>query len=360
MKEQLKIEYVSIGTLKPNEYNPKKMTEKEAKDLERSIIEFGIVDPFICNKAEGREGIIIGGHQRYKIYQKLKYQEVPVIWLNIPDIKKEQELCLRLSKNTGSFDYDLLVNFDEDLLKNIGWESEELDKIFQIDIKPEDDEVPEYKQTDIKLGDLFALGDHRLLIGDATKKEDIERLMDGEKADMVFTDPPYGINIVKVGGGGKTHFGKVGGGKWVPANYYMPIIGDDKEFNPQFLLGLAKNTLIFGGNYFAHKLPSSRCWLIWDKTGENYIQNNFADCEIIWTNLEKPSRIYRCKWRGLLKEKGEDNKKRLHPTQKPIKLLTDILKDFSQQNDIVLDLFGGSGSTLIAAEKLNRKCFMME
>lgn len=129
-EERLKIEYVPIGILKPNEYNPKRMTEKEAVDLEKSISEFGIVDPLIVNKAKGREGVIIGGHQRFKIYQKLKFKEVPVVWLTISDLNKEQELCLRLSKNIGSWDYDLLANFDEELLKEVGFENEELMVVF--------------------------------------------------------------------------------------------------------------------------------------------------------------------------------------------------------------------------------------
>lgn len=127
-KEQLKIEYVSLDEIKPNEYNPKKMTEKEEKDLEKSITEFGIVDPLIVNKAKGRKGIIIGGHQRYKIYKKLNYKKVPVVWIDVPDIEKEKELCLRLSKNTGSWDWDLLAKFSEDLLLNVGFEEVEIDK----------------------------------------------------------------------------------------------------------------------------------------------------------------------------------------------------------------------------------------
>ena len=123
---KLKIEYIDISKLKENEYNPKKMSEVEAKNLEKSITEFGIVDPLIVNRAKGREGIIIGGHQRFKIYKKLKIKEVPVVWLDIPDLEREQELCLRLSKSVGSWDLDLLTNFDEELLKNIGWEEEEL------------------------------------------------------------------------------------------------------------------------------------------------------------------------------------------------------------------------------------------
>ena len=129
-ENKLKIEYVDIGRLKENEYNPKKMTEKEAIDLERSITEFGVVDPLIVNKAKGREGILVGGHQRLKIYKKLNFKEVPIVWLDISDLKKEKELCLRLTKNTGSWDWDLLANFSEDLLKDVGWLDEELCEIF--------------------------------------------------------------------------------------------------------------------------------------------------------------------------------------------------------------------------------------
>jgi len=220
-QNNLQIEYVSIEILKPNEYNPKQMTEKEAKDLEKSIVEFGMVDPLIVNKAEEREGIIIGGHQRYKIYQKLGYEKVPVIWLDIPDLKKEQELCLRLSKNIGSWDYDLLANFQENLLKDVGFD-DELDEIFGLDIADEFDIEKELekvlagKERRCKEGDLFGMGEyyicpnckkeingenmkeiicphcqhkitpeiqfrHKLFIGDAVKKESWEKVLQDRK-----------------------------------------------------------------------------------------------------------------------------------------------------------------------------------
>ena len=207
MKNNLQIEYVPIETLKPNEYNPKQMSEKEAKDLEKSIVEFGIVDPLIINKAIGREGIIIGGHQRYKVYQKLKYEKVPVIWLDVPDLNKEQELCLRLSKNMGSWDYDLLVNFNEDLLKDIGWESSELDEIFgleiddEFDVEKELEKVLAGKERRCKEGDLWQLGDHKLLIGNCTDRNNWEKLLGDKRFDLMLTDPPYrigyGVNIRK-------------------------------------------------------------------------------------------------------------------------------------------------------------------
>jgi site-specific DNA-methyltransferase (adenine-specific)/modification methylase len=115
--------------------------------------------------------------------------------------------------------------------------------------------------------------------------------------------------------------------------------------------------MIFGGNHFASKLPDSRCWLVWDKKGRDW-ENTYSDCELIWTNLDSPPLIYRCVWQGLVKE-GEHGK-RLHPTQKPVKLLEALIEDWSEPNDVVLDCYGGSGSTLIACEQVGRVCYMME
>ena len=198
--EKLKIEYIPIEKLRPNEYNPKTMTKKEAEDLEKSITKFSIVDPLLANKAEGREGTLIGGHQRYKIYQKMGIKEVPVIWLNIPDIKKERELCLSLSKNLGSWDWDLLANFDEEELIEVGFDSEELEARFNLMEETEEDDydidkvIETIKEPTSVPGGLWRLGKHRLYCGDAIIGEDIRTLMDGARADCVFTDPPYNVN----------------------------------------------------------------------------------------------------------------------------------------------------------------------
>ena len=138
-KEDMKVEYINIDKIKPNEYNPKKMTQKEAEELESSIEKFGIVDPMIMNKAKERKGILIGGHQRLKIYKKMGFTRIPIVWVNIPDIEKERELCLRLSKNVGSWDWDLLANFDEDLLLDVGFDNDELEIRFNIMADPEED-----------------------------------------------------------------------------------------------------------------------------------------------------------------------------------------------------------------------------
>ena len=198
--EELKIEYVDIEKIKENEYNPKKMTAKEAEELEKSITQFGIVDPLIANSAKGREGILIGGHQRLMVYRKRGIAKIPIVWVNIPDLEKERELCLRLSKSVGSWDYDLLVNFSEEELLRVGFEDEELEMRFNIDDVSDEDtydietKIESIKVPTTKPGDLWKLGNHRLYCGDSTKIEDIKILMDERGADMVFTDPPYNVN----------------------------------------------------------------------------------------------------------------------------------------------------------------------
>jgi hypothetical protein len=188
--------------------------------------------------------------------------------------------------------------------------------------------------------------------------------MDGVKAKLLLTDPPYGIDVVQnrqVGGGGALHFGgKIG--KRVESSTYIPIANDDTtdtaRANYDVALACTENQIIFGGNYFTDFLPPSRCWIVWDKQNTG----NFADAELAWTSFDKGVRLYHFLWNGLCREGSREveGKTRVHPTQKPVGMLADILKDFSEENDSILDCFGGSGSTLIACEQLNRKCFMCE
>jgi len=193
---------------------------------------------------------------------------------------------------------------------------------------------------------------HRLICGDSTDVAVIDRLMDGVKAKLLLTDPPYGINADKgVGGFGRSP---------KTANKY-----DDEwdSFSPSkdtfdMILEKADNSIIFGGNYFTDKLPLGKCWIVWDKVGDIQFQNPYSDCELAWTNIDRNSvKKYTKIQQGFV---ADEKEKRVHPTQKPVGMLADILKDFSEENDIILDCFGGSGSTLIACEQLNRKCYMAE
>jgi len=215
------------------------------------------------------------------------------------------------------------------------------------------DEEKDKVETVCKKGDIWQLGNHRLMCGDSTNADCIGRLLSDEKASIVYTDPPYGVDVVGDGGniGGDT--------KFAPVAQYKKVIGDDKDFDPSFILTLFEKTKIFlwGANYFANRLPNSGKWLVWDKNrGEG---TTFSDCELCWTNLDGIAvKKYKCTWDGMRRE-GESGK-RVHPTQKPLKLCGDILNDYSKPEDIIVDLFGGSGSTLIACEQIGRKCRMME
>ena len=349
------------------EYNPRQLTKEQYKHLKDSIDRFGLVDPIIVNKNKDRKNIIVGGHQRVKVAKDMNIKEVPVIELDLT-YDRERELNVRLNANTGEWDTDILANmFNIDDLQDWGFDDIDL-KLFEDEEITEgltDDDVPEVEESVCKAGDLWLLGEHRLLCGDATKKEDVDMLMGGSKADMVFTDPPYGISVVQnnqIGGGGA--FGgkknlKKGNKNFIKANKYNPIIGDEKDYDPTHLLGLAENYCIWGSNHFADKLPNSRGWIVWDKIdGVEGTTKNFSDIEMAWTNQDKPARIVRHRWQGLLKA-SEHKDKRVHPTQKPIILSIECFKLLPDALNI-LDPFLGSGSTLIACEKTNRKCYGME
>ena len=196
-KNNLQVEYVSVDELQAADYNPRKHNEKQAEDLKESIRRFGLVDPLIVNSHGKRKNIVIGGHFRLEVAKSLGYTEVPVVYVKITTLKKEKELNLRLNKNTGEFDFELLSQFDESFLDDIGFSSEELDDIFLEDDNPQvfnlkkELEKLDIKQVSVKVGQVYDLDGSRLMCGDSTKQADIQKLMNDEKADMVLTDPPY-------------------------------------------------------------------------------------------------------------------------------------------------------------------------
>jgi DNA modification methylase len=183
--------------------------------------------------------------------------------------------------------------------------------------------------------------------------EDVATLMNGEKADLLLTDPPYGIKADKGFSGAGGFAGK---GKPIPRRQYKD---DWDSCTPpqkcfENALGFADNAIIWGGNFFTDKLPLGKHWLVWNK---HNTMPTFSDAELAWTNFNRNSvKLYDVEYNGLI---GRE-KERFHPTRKPIKLIKPILLDYSADNALILDLFGGSGSTLIACEQTNRQCRMME
>jgi len=213
LDNNLKIVRVYVNLLKLAEYNPRKLDSKQEADLTESIKSFGLVDPILVNSNKDRQNIVIGGHQRLKIAKKLGYKEVPVVFLDLNE-EKERELNLRLNKNTGSWDFDLLREFDSSLLLDVGFSDTELNDIWDDVLEIEDDnfeeekELEKIKETNIKSGDLFSLGNHRLLCADSTKESSVKKLMGDNKGRMIYCDPPYNISLdYNKGLGNKQNYG---------------------------------------------------------------------------------------------------------------------------------------------------------
>ena len=348
----LKIEYVPTDSISPYPNNAKLHPAEQIEQIKKSIQEFGFNDPIGIWHGE-----CVEGHGRIIAATELGIETVPVIRLD--ELSDEQRRAYMLVHN------QLTMNsgFDTDML-NIELENIDIDmepygfEITQDEEQTEiiEDEAPEPPaEPKAKLGDLYILGNNRLICGDSTDVAVIDRLMDGVKADMVFTDSPYGVNIVN-------DKGKVGADNLAKNGVYAPVIGDDTTETAQqaydIYSQLCDKMILWGGNYFLDFLPSSDGWLIWDKRGESGIRNNFADGEMAWCSFHTPVRIYHQLWNGMIRE-GE-HEKRVHPTQKPIRMLSEILQDFTNEGDIILDVFGGSGSTLIACEQTGRTCYMAE
>jgi hypothetical protein len=248
------------------------------------------------------------------------------------------------------WDGGALQDLDIDLSKF--WTEDELKAVFAevvpAELLTDEDAVPDVpEEPKTKLGDLYILGNHRLLCGDSTAITDVERLMDGEKADMVFTDPPYGIKVQM------NNPGTVCSGT---------IMGDDTTDAAtaayDICAALELPMLFWGANHYLSdaRLPNASCWVVWDKQGGKHVDH--ADCELAWTNFKGPARVFKHIWDGFRRD-SEKGVKRVHPTQKPVALIEEILAFFKAASPI-LDLFGGSGSTLIACEKTSRKARLME
>ena len=353
---------VNISKLKGWDKNPRGIKKDAFERLKRQITAHGQFKPVLATP----EGEVIGGNMRLKAYQDLGITEV---WVSIVEPKDETEkVAIALADNdrAGYYEEDALAELIssvpdlvlEDYHLDLGKTLSAKDLLDKFRPTEEDDfDVEEALPDDpiSRLGDIYQLGSHRLMCGDSTDLDTVTVLLEGKQADLVFTDPPYGINVVEKDG-------KVGGGELAKNKVYTSVIGDENTetansfYSTCVSIGLDKY-IIWGGNYFLDFLPFSSSLIVWDKRGD-MPSNDFADGEIAWTNIPTRVRIYKQIWNGMIRE-GE-SEVRVHPTQKPIRVLGDIVKDFTKEGQKIYDGFGGSGSTLIACEQLERNCYMME
>ena len=355
---KLKVEYIPIEDIKPYEKNAKIHTEEQIEQIKKSIKEFGMNDPI----GIWRDNIIIEGHGRLMACKELGFNEVPVIRLD--DLTDDQRKAYTLihnqtTMNTG-FDLDILneelQNIELDM-SDFGFDEIEFDDIEE---KKEivEDEVPEVpEEPKAKLGDIYQLGNHRLMCGDSTSEEDVAKLMNGAKADMVFTDPPYGY--------------KYQSNMRTKTDKFDVLINDDKILDFMKPLKQVTNGFVFICTTWKvldkwlplfNKYYDLSNMIIWNKGGGGIgdLKHTFStDYEIILCSNngnEITGKRIGSVW-SIQKDNANDY---IHATQKPVELSATSILNTTNENDVVLDVFGGSGSTLIACEQLNRKCYMME
>ena len=347
----MQITYLSVDNLTPYENNAKEHPQEQIEQIKRSIEEFGMIDPI---GVWGDDNTIVEGHGRLIACKELGIAEVPVIRLDMltDDQRKAYALAHnKLTMNSG-FDAGIL----EDELFEIEFDMSQFGFDVLLDPEPatlDEAEIPDEVPVEpsARKGDRYKLGRHVLMCGDATT-DDVQTLINGQHIDLMLTDPPYGIKADKgVGGFGTSP---------QTAKKYDDEWDDEAPSAEAFdaLLNSADASIIFGGKYFTDRLPLGRRWIVWDKVGDIDFHNPYSDCELAWTNIDGNTVTkYTCIQQGFV---SDENEKRVHPTQKPVKMLAEIIQDFSNAGDNVLDVFGGSGSVLMACEQTDRTCYMME
>ena len=413
---KLHIAYVPISKLKPSEYNPRKISKESLEQLKVSISRFQMVDPIIVNAAPNRRNIVIGGHMRLRGAKELGFKEIPVVFVNIPNLAQEKELNLRLNRNTGEWDWNLLAEFDESLLSDVGFSSEDMDEIFGADENPELFDLEkellklDIKKVDVKKGDVYRLGEHRVMCGDSTIEKDVLKLMGKEKADMCFTDPPYILDYLK----GKTKqkdgvtegFGAKKNRRYLETDVLPPDFTEKWMANvakiqkPDFSIIVfenPKNLRTIWNEMEKHwRYRNTITWHVPNRVqgfSSKYKFFNKSDIALVGTkgsvspNLEPEEEIFQNEYENALYatsgkphwesyEKG----KKICPTDfiefvaadekssgqgiifgtKPLELLIPYIKVLTKRYNLIIEPFGGSGSTLIAAHKMNRRCFLIE
>ena len=350
----MEIVKVDINELISPEYNPRQITDEEMEKLKNSINEFGYVAPIIVNKHNNH---IVGGNQRYEALKSLGYTDVDVVFVDESDLNREKALNIALNKISGEWDFvkladiiddfelndfDIsLTGFDDLELENFGIEEDPTEHE-PVEVVEDDYDEPDDLEVTVQPGDIYILGNHRLMCGDSTKTEDVALLMDGKQADMVFTDPPYDLE-----------------------DNYSTIIFKNAKANAEIFIMTNERKLahiivkydkyfrrLFAVDFKVARLINSNAPM----TQVDFIGHFRKEPPTTFNNLNDHFTT--------LIESPKTSKTQEHNFNhkhcKNITLPSEFIKHFSNEKENILDLFGGSGSTMIACEQLNRNCYMME
>ena len=412
----LNIVYVPLKDLKPAAYNPRRWNNSQIESLTESIKRFGLVDPIIANGEMERKNVVIGGHFRLKVAKDLGFTEVPVVYLNIPDLEKEKELNIRLNKNLGEFDLDLLKSFEEAFLKDAGFSSAELDEIFNVESMPErfdlnkELEKLNIQKVSVQKGDVYEIDGSHLMCGDSTIEADVLKLMGNEKADMCFTDQPYILNYLL----GKKRHGKATTGFGLKRDRrYLETESIPDDFIAKWMANITKvQKPDFSIIAFEHPKNLRLLWnelekhwkyrgtIIWHVANrvqgfsgkyklfnkfdialvgtagnvevndapesDDLLQNEYEAALFAtsgkphWQGYKKGSAVCPSDFIEHVASDEKNSGQGVVFGTKPISILLPYIKILTERGDLIIEPFGGSGSTLIAALKLGRRCFVME
>lgn len=331
---------IKVSSIKNNPNNPRTINDDKLEKLKRSIKSFPEMmekRPMICVTDVDGKLYPLGGNMRLRAIKDLGMKEISKSWVSLADEWTEEqrkEFIIKDNASLGDWDLeDLQENWDLDLISEWGVDLD-IDEVEELEAEEDDFDVELPEEPKTVLGDLYEIGEHRLLCGDSTDSDSVAKLMNGEKADMV-TDPPYGIDINMNMGrrkGEPEKFEKKQWDKSIPDFFY--------------LIPMFEKIIIWGGNYFADKLPVSKNWLCWYKKTNGL---DFGEFELAYTNANVNTRLISHHWSGETK---------LHPTMKPVTVMAWCLGYVD--SSIIFDPFLGSGSTMVASHQLKRKCYGLE
>ena len=367
---------IKLGDIIGWEHNPRLSNKAQAQRLIESEKRWGQPMAFAVSPLKDGKVFLYDGHQRYSAWLTVYGEDYEVdarqsdIFLT-EDERLEFVVTMHAGA-TGSWDWQKLssfpapklieMGFDEALKKQYDFDANNIKELLNseqaepVDAEPQIDRAAELQEKwQTASGQLWKLGEHRLLIADCTVRENVERLMGGERADCVMTDPPYGMNLNADYEAMSKNSTKVKGVK------YSNVIGDDKDFDPRPYIAMfpeAKEQLWWGADYYYDKLPPNGSWMVWVKRNEkmtDIIGNHF---EVCWSMGSHKRRVIYKAWSGVTARNPDFPRE--HPTEKPIALLGDLINELSDIGNIIVDIFAGSGTTIIAAHNLNRRCYAME